>query len=110
MAHDVVDNNPKKEIAYALMGITGFLAMVLFIGVSAFLRPAGDHVDVKALNAAVEAKEAEAKAETDAHVAADKANTEESAESAEATTPENTDKDSAAKTDTTNTEASAPAQ
>lgn len=58
MAHHVVENNPKKELLYALVGILLFLSMVLLIGISAFLRPAGNHVDVKALNAAQEAKAA----------------------------------------------------
>lgn len=52
MAHDIVENNPKKEIMYALVGISLFLAIVLLIAISAFLRPAGNHVDIKALNAA----------------------------------------------------------
>lgn len=68
MAHDVVDNNPKKEILFALIGIVTFLSIVLLIGISAFLRPAGDHVDVQALNKTVEATtapEASAPATTD---------------------------------------------
>lgn len=56
MAHDIVENNPKKEIMYSLVGTLLFLAIVLLIAVSAFLRPAGNHVDVKALNAAADAK------------------------------------------------------
>ena len=58
MAHHAVENNPKKEIMYALVGIVLFLAMVLLIAISAYLRPAGNHVDVKALNAAQAAKTA----------------------------------------------------
>lgn len=56
MADHIVENNPKKELLYALVGIVMFLGLVLLVGVSAFLRPAGNHVDVKALNAAQEAK------------------------------------------------------
>lgn len=58
MAHDIVENNPKKETLYSLVGTLLFLGIVLLIGISAFLRPAGNHVDVKALNAAQEAKAA----------------------------------------------------
>ncbi|WP_066800349.1 hypothetical protein [Moraxella oblonga] len=43
MAHDASQNNPKKEIAFALVGITAFLVIVLGIGISGFLRPAGNH-------------------------------------------------------------------
>lgn len=43
MAHDASQNNPKKEIAFALVGITAFLVMILGIGISGFLRPAGNH-------------------------------------------------------------------
>lgn len=49
--HDHVANDTKKEIIQALVGVVLFLAMVAFIGISAFLRPAGDHVNVEALNA-----------------------------------------------------------
>lgn len=40
---DISQNNPVKETSFALIGTALFLAMVLFIGVSAFLRPAGEH-------------------------------------------------------------------
>lgn len=43
MAHDASQNNPKKEVATALIGIVLLLAIILGIGVSAFLRPAGEH-------------------------------------------------------------------
>lgn len=43
MAHDASQNNPKKEIAFALVGIGMFLAIILGIGISGFLRPAGSH-------------------------------------------------------------------
>ena len=49
--HEVVENNVKKELSYSLIGILAFLGVVLLILISAILRPAGDHVDVKALNA-----------------------------------------------------------
>ncbi|MFW2178308.1 MULTISPECIES: hypothetical protein [unclassified Moraxella] len=54
--HEVVENDVKKELSMAVVGILAFLVLVLFIGIIAFLRPAGHHVDVKALNAEVEAK------------------------------------------------------
>lgn len=41
--HDAVENNPKKEIATALIGIVLLLVIILGIGVSAYLRPAGEH-------------------------------------------------------------------
>lgn len=48
MAHDAYDNNPKKELLTALMGILLLLAIIAGIGVSAWLRPAGDHTFVTA--------------------------------------------------------------
>lgn len=41
--HDAVENNPKKEVLTALVGITLLLAIIAGIAVSAWLRPAGDH-------------------------------------------------------------------
>lgn len=41
--HDVVDNNPKKEILTALIGIVLLLALIAGIAVFAWLRPAGEH-------------------------------------------------------------------
>lgn len=70
MAHDIVENNPKKEIMYSLAGTLLFLGIVLLIAISAFLRPAGNHVDVKALNAAAEAKAAASATPTTAPVTA----------------------------------------
>ncbi|UNU73945.1 hypothetical protein LU293_03335 [Moraxella nasovis] len=43
MAHDASENSPVKELLTSLIGITLFLAMVVGIGVFAFLRPAGEH-------------------------------------------------------------------
>lgn len=48
MAHDAYDNNPKKELLTALLGILLLLAIIAGIGVSAWLRPAGDHTFVTA--------------------------------------------------------------
>lgn len=56
--HEVVENNVKKELSYALIGILAFLGLVLLILISAIVRPAGNHVDVAKLNAEVEAKAA----------------------------------------------------
>lgn len=60
MAHhdEVYENDVKKELSVGIVGILAFLAIILLIGIAAFLRPAGHHVDVKALNAEVEAKAA----------------------------------------------------
>lgn len=41
--HDVLDNNPKKEILTSLIGIVLLAVMIGGIAVSAYLRPAGDH-------------------------------------------------------------------
>ena len=41
---EIVNNNPKKELMFAVGGIVLFLAIVLLIGISAFLRPAGEHI------------------------------------------------------------------
>ncbi len=57
---DSSQNNPKKEVIYALAGVGLFLAIVLLIGISAFLRPAGEHIKVAADEEAAEVAEAEA--------------------------------------------------
>ena len=44
MSEHIVENNPKKEFLFALGGVALFLGIVLLIGVSAFLRPAGEHI------------------------------------------------------------------
>ena len=41
--HHEVANNPIKEISYALIRTLRFLAMVLWIAIAAYMRPAGDH-------------------------------------------------------------------
>lgn len=41
--HDVVENNPKKEIATALIGIVLLVAIIGGIALFGWLRPAGDH-------------------------------------------------------------------
>lgn len=46
MAHDASQNKPTKETLFALVGTAMFLAIVLGIGISAFLRPAGEHQPV----------------------------------------------------------------
>ncbi len=43
MAHDATENNPKKEALMALVGIGLLLTIIAGIGVSAWLRPAGEH-------------------------------------------------------------------
>ena len=47
MSEHIVENNPKKEFMFALGGVGLFLAIVLLIGVSGFLRPAGEHITAK---------------------------------------------------------------
>lgn len=44
---DASQNNPKKELMFALVGTLAFLGIVLLIGVSGFLRPAQEHVVTK---------------------------------------------------------------
>ncbi|WP_169393313.1 MULTISPECIES: hypothetical protein [Psychrobacter] len=44
MSEDISSNNPMKEFAFALGGVGLFLGIVLLIGISAFLRPAGEHI------------------------------------------------------------------
>jgi hypothetical protein len=47
MSEDIVKNNPMREFMFALGGVGLFLGIVLLIGVSAFLRPAGEHITVQ---------------------------------------------------------------
>jgi hypothetical protein len=62
MSEGIVNNNPKKELLFALGGIAMFLGIVLLIGVSAFLRPAGEHITAETTEASAAADEAEATA------------------------------------------------
>lgn len=41
--HDAVENNPKKEIFTALIGIVLLLTVIGGIALSGWLRPAGEH-------------------------------------------------------------------
>lgn len=41
---DASQNQPMKELTFTLVGVGAFLAIVLLIGVSAWLRPAGEHM------------------------------------------------------------------
>ncbi len=66
MSEDIVNNNPKKEFIYALGGIALFLGIVLLIGISAFLRPAGQHITVESTEVSAAAEEAEVVAVEDA--------------------------------------------
>lgn len=59
MSEHIVENNPKREFLFALGGVGLFLGIVLLIGISGFLRPAGEHITA-------ETTEAAAVAETDA--------------------------------------------
>lgn len=60
MSDHVVENNPKKELLFALGGIGLFLGLVLLIGISAFLRPAGEHITAETTEASAAADKAEA--------------------------------------------------
>lgn len=65
MAHDASENNPKKEIVTALVGIVLLLVLIAGIAVSAWLRPAGNHepVTVSATEAGKALDEANAAAQ-----------------------------------------------
>lgn len=52
MSEHIVENNPKKEFIFALGGVGLFLAIVLLVGVSGFLRPAGEHITAEPEEAA----------------------------------------------------------
>ena len=74
MSEHIVENNPKKEFLFALGGVALFLGIVLLIGISAFLRPAGEHITVQTTEEIAAAEEAmavedEASAETDSAAA-----------------------------------------
>ena len=58
MSEHVVNNNPKKEFLFALGGVGLFLGIVLLIGISAFLRPAGEHITAEPTAESVAADEA----------------------------------------------------
>ena len=55
MSEHIVENNPKKELLFTLGGVALFLGIVLLIGISGFLRPAGEHITAEA-TPAVEAE------------------------------------------------------
>ncbi|WP_367105516.1 hypothetical protein [uncultured Psychrobacter sp.] len=59
MSEHVVENNPKKELLFALGGVALFLGIVLLIGISAFLRPAGEHITAETTEASAAAEQAE---------------------------------------------------
>lgn len=110
MQAKISQNKPKKEFAYALVGTAAFLAIVLLIGISAFLRPAGNHVAPEAAveEATEEAVAEEATAEPAAE--ADAATTEDAAVEAAADAPADEATATAeAEADTADTEAPAEA-
>lgn len=49
--HEVAEVDVKKELLFSLVGIVAFATVVAFIGISAFLRPAGEHPNLAQLNA-----------------------------------------------------------
>ncbi|MGE6362113.1 hypothetical protein [Psychrobacter glacincola] len=65
MSEHIVENNPKKEFLFALGGVALFLGIVLLIGISGFLRPAGEHITAETTEASAAADEAEAIAAED---------------------------------------------
>ncbi|WP_296245783.1 MULTISPECIES: hypothetical protein [unclassified Psychrobacter] len=65
MSEDIVKNNPKKETLFALGGVALFLSIVLLIGISGYLRPAGEHITAETTEAAVETEEATTPTTTD---------------------------------------------
>lgn len=76
MSEHIVENNPKKEFLFALGGVALFLGIVLLIGISAFLRPAGEHITAETTEESAATDEAkavavedEASAETDSAAA-----------------------------------------
>ncbi len=58
MSEHVVNNSPKKEFLFALVGVGLFLGIVLLIGISAFLRPAGEHISAEPTAESIAADEA----------------------------------------------------
>ncbi|WP_350562367.1 hypothetical protein [Psychrobacter sp. CAL346-MNA-CIBAN-0220] len=66
MSEDIVKNNPMKEFMFALGGVALFLGIVLLIGISAFLRPAGEHITAETTEASAAADGATAIAAEDA--------------------------------------------
>ncbi|WP_201555594.1 hypothetical protein [Psychrobacter sp. 72-O-c] len=66
MSEDIVKNNPKKELMFTLVGIALFLGIVLLIGISAWLRPAGEHITAEPTEESVAADEAVVIAKEDA--------------------------------------------
>lgn len=71
MSADIRSNSPKKEFLYALGGVALFLTIVLIVGISAFLRPAGQHITVENTEVTTVVDEAEVVATEDALVAAE---------------------------------------
>ena len=65
MSEHIVENNPKKEFLFALGGVALFLGIVLLIGISGFLRPAGEHITAETTETSAAADEAEAIAAED---------------------------------------------
>ena len=51
MSEHIVENNPKKELLFTLGGVALFLGIVLLIGISGFLRPAGEHITAETMPA-----------------------------------------------------------
>lgn len=60
MSEHIVENNPKKEFLFALGGVALFLGIVLLIGISGYLRPAGEHITAESAKAEAAATTKEA--------------------------------------------------
>ena len=65
MSEHIVENNPKKEFLFALGGVALFLGIVLLIGISGFLRPAGEHITAETTKESAATDEAKAVAVED---------------------------------------------
>lgn len=92
MSEAISSNNPKKEFMFALIGVGLFLGLVLLIGISGFLRPAGQHIVAEPIQDAVVVDEAaavstEAAAPADAVAMAETTTEEPAAEVAATTAP-----------------------
>ncbi|WP_201586875.1 hypothetical protein [Psychrobacter jeotgali] len=87
MSADIRSNSPKKESLYALGGVALFLAIVLIVGVSAFLRPAGEHITAETTDASAAVNEEVIAEEAAAPVENSTATAEDTTDSTEVATP-----------------------
>lgn len=74
MSEHIVENNPKKEFLFALGGVALFLGIVLLIGISGYLRPAGEHITAESTEATAESGTATAEGTVNQAAVPDDAN------------------------------------